>query len=74
MPAKDDRIEKEDSNLPIVVLRLGSPRKPNEGLGTVRRRPRGVRKTQFAKLDFYDVSLPNLASQALVGRFDLWIN
>jgi uncharacterized protein YeaO (DUF488 family) len=53
----------------IAVLRLGSPRKPNEGLrlGTVRRPPRGVPKTQFAKLDFYDVWLPTLApSQELV--------
>jgi uncharacterized protein YeaO (DUF488 family) len=53
----------------IAVLRLGSPRKPNEGLrlGTVRRPPRGVPKTQFARLDFYDVWLPTLApSQELV--------
>ncbi|MGB9456871.1 MAG: DUF488 family protein [Bryobacteraceae bacterium] len=52
------------------MLRLGSPRRPNEGLrlGTVRRPPRGVPKTQFAKLDFYDVWLPNLApGQALVS-------
>jgi uncharacterized protein YeaO (DUF488 family) len=49
--------------MPITVLRLGSPRKPNEGirLGTVRRPPRGVPKTQFAKRDFYDVWLPNLS-------------
>ncbi len=49
--------------MPIAVLRLGSPRKPNEGLrlGTVRRPPRGVPKTKFAQLDFYDVWLPNLA-------------
>ena len=56
--------------MPIVVLRLGSPRRPNEGLrlGTVRRPPRGVPKTQIAKLDFYDVWLPNLApSQELVA-------
>lgn len=56
--------------MPIVVLRLGSPRKPNEGLrlGTVRRPPRGVPKAQFAKLDFYDLWLPNLApSQELVA-------
>ena len=55
--------------MPITVLRLGSPRKPNEGLrlGTVRRPPRGVPKTQFAKLDYYDVWLPNLSpSQELV--------
>jgi len=54
----------------ISVLRLGSPRNPHEGLrlGTVRRPPRGVPKTQFAKRDFYDVWLPNLApSQGLVA-------
>ena len=50
----------------IAVVRLGSPRKENEGLrlGTVRRPPRGVPKTQFAKLDYYDVWLPNLAPGA----------
>jgi len=55
--------------MPIAVVRLGSPRKPDEGLriGTVRRPPRGVPKAQFAKLDYYDVWLPNLApSQGLV--------
>ncbi|HEX4662967.1 MAG TPA: DUF488 family protein [Terriglobales bacterium] len=59
----------EDSNLPIAVVRLGSPRKPNEGLrlGTVRRPPRGVPKQEFAKRDFYDLWLPDLApSQELV--------
>ncbi len=53
----------------IEVVRLGSPRKPNEGLrvGTVRRPPRGVPKTQFAKLNYYDVWLPLLSpSQDLV--------
>lgn len=53
----------------IAVVRLGSARKPGEGLrvGTVRRPPRGVPKTQFAKRDFYDVWLPALSpSQELV--------
>ena len=57
--------------MPIAVVRLGSPRRPNEGvrLGTVRRPPRGVPKTQIAKLDYYDVWLPNLSpSQALVAQ------
>jgi uncharacterized protein YeaO (DUF488 family) len=37
-------------------------------LGTVRRPPRGVPKTKFAELDFYDVWLPNLApSQELLA-------
>lgn len=55
--------------MPITVVQLGTPRAPNEGLrlGTVRRPPRGVPKAQFAKLDFYDVWLPNVApSQELV--------
>jgi len=55
--------------LPIRVLRLGSPRRPHEGLrlGTVRRPPRGVPKTEFAKRDYYDVWLPDLSpSQDLV--------
>ena len=47
----------------IRVVQLGSPRKKNEGLrmGTVRRPPRGVPKSEFAKRDFYDVWLPNLS-------------
>ena len=49
--------------MPISIVRLGSPRKPNEGLrlGTVRRPPRGVPKADFAKLDYYDVWLANLS-------------
>ena len=44
----------------IRIVRLGSPRQKGEGLriGTVRRPPRGVPKTEFAKRDFYDVWLP----------------
>ena len=47
----------------IRVVQLGSPRKKNEGLrvGTVRRPPRGVPKSEFARRDFYDVWLPNLS-------------
>jgi len=53
----------------IIIVRLGTPRSPDEGLrlGTVRRPPRGVPKTEFAKRDFYDVWLPALApTQELV--------
>jgi uncharacterized protein YeaO (DUF488 family) len=53
----------------IRIIRLGSPREPSEGLrlGTVRRPPRGVPKSEFAKRDFYDVWLPNLSpSQELL--------
>lgn len=53
----------------ISVVRLGSPRRPDEGLriGTVRRPPRGVPKSEYAARDLYDVWLPNLApSEALL--------
>lgn len=47
----------------IHVVRLGTPRLPGEGLrvGTVRRPPRGVRKEDYASLDYYDVWLPELS-------------
>ena len=47
----------------IRIVRLGSPREEGEGLrlGTVRRPPRGVPKSEFARRDFYDVWLPNLS-------------
>ena len=50
----------------ISVVRLGTPRRKGEGIrvGTVRRPPRGVRKTDYAKLDFYDVWLPQIAPSA----------
>jgi uncharacterized protein YeaO (DUF488 family) len=52
--------------MPIHIVRLGSPRAPGEGvrLGTVRRPPRGVPKEEFARRDYYDVWLPNLAPSA----------
>jgi uncharacterized protein YeaO (DUF488 family) len=50
----------------IRIVRLGTPRTPGEGLrlGTVRRPPRGVPKSEFAKRDYYDTWLPNLAPSA----------
>jgi uncharacterized protein YeaO (DUF488 family) len=47
----------------VTIVRLGSPRAKGEGLriGTVRRPPRGVPKTQFASQNWYDVWFPNLA-------------
>ena len=53
----------------IRIVRLGSRRTKEEGLriGTVRRPPRGVAKSEFSSRDFYDVWLPNLApSEALL--------
>jgi uncharacterized protein YeaO (DUF488 family) len=45
------------------VVRLGSERSPGEGIriGTVRRPPRGVPKSEFASRNWYDVWFPNLA-------------
>jgi uncharacterized protein YeaO (DUF488 family) len=50
----------------IRIVRLGTPRAKGEGLrlGTVRRPPRGVPKSDFAKRDFYDTWLPNLSPSA----------
>jgi uncharacterized protein YeaO (DUF488 family) len=50
----------------ISIVRLGTPRKRGEGLriGTVRRPPRGVKKSDFACLDYYDVWFPNLSPSA----------
>ena len=47
----------------IRIVRLGTPRRPDEGLrlGTVRRPPRGIPKADYARRDFYDVWLPELA-------------
>jgi len=53
----------------IRIIRLGSPRAQGEGLriGTVRRPPRGVKKSDYASKNFYDVWFPNLApSDALL--------
>lgn len=55
----------------IRIVQLGSVRSADEGLriGTVRRPPRGVPKSEFASRNFYDVWLPNLApSDALVKQ------
>lgn len=50
----------------VRVVRLGTPRLRDEGLrlGTVRRPPRGVPRTEFATRDYYDVWLPDLAPSA----------
>ncbi|WP_223496438.1 DUF488 domain-containing protein [Stenotrophomonas indicatrix] len=50
----------------LHVVRLGSPRPPGEGLriGTVRRPPRGVPRSEFARQDWYDVWFPTLSPSA----------
>lgn len=60
----------------IRIKRLGSARDPDEGLriGTVRRPPRGVRKQDFAKRNFYDIWFPNLAPSAALLKVSLPID
>ena len=63
----------------IRIVRLGTPRHPGEGtrIGTVRRPPRGVPRSEFASRDFYDVWFPNLSptpelvKRALASQADL---
>ena len=47
----------------VRILRLGSPRIDGEGtrIGTVRRPPRGVPKSEFAAQNWYDVWFPEFA-------------
>ena len=54
----------------LAIVRLGSPRARGEGtrIGTVRRPPRGVPKNQFAKRDYYDVWMPELAPSVALMR------
>ena len=57
----------------IRIVRLGTARFPKEGLriGTVRRPPRGVRKADYARRDYFDVWLPELAPSAPLVSFAL---
>ena len=50
----------------VRIVRLGTARLPGEGLriGTVRRPPRGVPKSRYAKDNWYDVWFPELAPSA----------
>jgi uncharacterized protein YeaO (DUF488 family) len=50
----------------VRVVRLGAPRASGEGtrIGTVRRPPRGVPKSEHSTGNWYDVWLPNLAPTA----------
>jgi uncharacterized protein YeaO (DUF488 family) len=50
----------------VRIVRLGTRRAAGEGLriGTVRRPPRGVPKSEFASQDWYDIWFPTLAPSA----------
>jgi len=58
----------------VRIVRLGSPRLPHEGLriGTVRRPPRGVPKSEFSRRDFYDVWLPILSPTSALRDAAAW--
>jgi uncharacterized protein YeaO (DUF488 family) len=58
-----DMLHREKLHMSVRIVRLGTPRIANEGtrIGTVRRPPRGVPKTEFSSRDWYDVWFPNLA-------------
>ena len=55
----------------LRIVRLGSPRARREGLriGTVRHPPRGVRKQDHARQDWYDLWFPDLAPSSGLLKF-----
>jgi uncharacterized protein YeaO (DUF488 family) len=57
----------------IRIVRLGTTRHPKEGLriGTVRRPPRGIRKADYARRNYFDVWLPDLAPSAALLSYAL---
>lgn len=54
----------------VSIIRFPSARRGGEGvrIGTVRRPPRGIRKSQWAKRDYFDVWYPLLAPSARLMR------
>jgi uncharacterized protein YeaO (DUF488 family) len=66
-------LEGQRTSVAVRVVRLGQPRAKDEGLrlGTVRRPPRGVKKTDFARRDYFDVWVPELAPSAQVVSWAL---
>jgi uncharacterized protein YeaO (DUF488 family) len=57
----------------LRIVRLGSPRGAAEGLriGTVRRPPRGVRASEFASQNWYDIWYPELSPSAELVKLAL---
>jgi uncharacterized protein YeaO (DUF488 family) len=57
----------------VRIVRLGSARTRGEGLrvGTVRHPPRGVPKQEYARQNWYDVWLPELAPSAAAVKLGL---
>ncbi|MFT3837845.1 MAG: DUF488 family protein [Myxococcaceae bacterium] len=54
----------------ISIVRFGTPRAKTEGprIGTVRRPPRGVKKADIARHDYYDVWQPLLSPSAVLVK------
>ncbi len=60
------------AKLLLSTFRIATPRAPGEGLriGATRYLPRGVKKEDYARLDYFDVWLPTVApSGELVRRY-----
>ena len=57
----------------ISIVRLGTIRQPKEVLriGTARRPPRGVRKEDYARRNYFDLWLPELAPSAPLVSYAL---
>lgn len=55
----------------IRIVRLGAAREPDEGprFATVRRPPRGVRRADYARRDYFDLWLPELAPTAALVSY-----
>ena len=55
----------------VRIVRLGAPRTKGEGLrlGTARRLPRGVRKSEYARRDYFDIWFPELAPSQELLRY-----
>lgn len=57
----------------IRIVKLGTERHRDEGLriGTVRRPPRGVRKADYARRNYFDAWLPELSPSAPLVKWFL---
>jgi uncharacterized protein YeaO (DUF488 family) len=60
-----------NSSANLGTFQIGSPRNPREGLrvGTVRFLPRGVKKEDYSRLDYFDVWFPLLAPSSELLRW-----
>jgi uncharacterized protein YeaO (DUF488 family) len=68
-----ERVRSVYFSMSIRIVRLGTPRRKGEGLriGTVRRPPRGVPRSEYTSLDWFDVWFPNLAPSAETMKLGL---